>query len=154
MRTQKLTNKKNVPPLASDKGKRGREEGGGLFVFVQELCGFELRITLYNPIRNIITCLHGKKEKNTNQEANNKEYRSHQQQSLELSLAQSQLQVVLDEGADLARAEDGYDEARKEQHALDQLRLDHPEEIQVEKGKGQVHDDGQLHLELVDLQVL
>ena len=30
----------------------------------------------------------------------------------------------------------------------------HPQEPQVEDGKGQVHHDGQLHLELVDLEVL
>ena len=59
--------------------------------------------------------------------------------------------MVLDEGADLPRAEHGDDQARHEKRALDQLRLHHPQEIEVEEGQGQVHQRGQLHLELVYL---
>ena len=82
------------------------------------------------------------------------EPKSHQEQPLQLALPLPQLEVVLDERADLAGAEDGDDEARQEQCALDQLRVHHPQEPQVEDGQGEVHDDGQLHLELVDLEVL
>lgn len=80
--------------------------------------------------------------------------RTHQQQAFQLSFSLSQLEVVLDEGADLAGAEDGEDQARRKQGALDEGRVLDPENIEVEDGQGEVHDDGKLHLKLVHLQVL
>lgn len=79
---------------------------------------------------------------------------THQQQALQLSLSLSQLEVVLDERADLAGAEDGDDQAGQKQGALNERRVLDPENVEVEDSQGEVHDDGELHLELVHLQVL
>lgn len=62
--------------------------------------------------------------------------------------------MVLDERADLSCTEDCYDEAREEQRALDEIGLNHAQEIEVEEGEGQIHHHCQLDLELIYLKVL
>lgn len=62
--------------------------------------------------------------------------------------------MVLDERVDLPGAEDGDGEAREEQGPLDQLRLLHPEDVEVEDRQRQVHHHREEDLELVHLQVL